>query len=71
MDHYHVTLEGFPADSGDVFSSDDEVIGTYTCDENDYCEFTPNGASEPIISGYHVGPFCSEIAEWHRKQESN
>ncbi len=70
MGHYRVTLEGFPGDDGDVISDQGEIIGTYTCDDNDYCEFTPDGADEPIISGYHVGPFCGEIAEWHRKQES-
>lgn len=70
IDHHHVTLDGFPADSGDVISKDGEVIGTYTRDENDYCEFTPNGADEPIISGYHVGTFCSEIAKWHDQQQA-
>lgn len=70
MDHFHVILEGFPADGGDVISKDGEVIGTYTCDDNDYCEFRPNGSEVAIISGYHVGIFCSDIAEWHQKQES-
>jgi hypothetical protein len=70
LDHYHVTLDGFPADGGDVICDQGEVIGTYTVGDNDYCEFTPNGADVPIISGYHVGPFCREIAEWNRKQES-
>jgi hypothetical protein len=70
LDHFHVTLEGFPADGGDVISNDGEVIGTYTCDDSDHCEFTPNGSDGPTISGYHVGPFCSDIAEWHRKRES-
>lgn len=65
MDHYHVTLEGYPADSGDVTDKDGVVIGTYTCGENDYCEFTPNGASEPVCSGYLLGPFCKDIAKWH------
>jgi hypothetical protein len=70
LDHFHVTLEGFPAEGGDVISNDGEVIGTYTCDDNDYCEFMPNGSEGSIISGYQVGPFCSDIAEWHRRQES-
>ncbi|EPX81008.1 hypothetical protein [Litoreibacter arenae] len=69
-DHFYVTLEGFPADSGDVISTDGEVIGAYTCDDNDYCEFTPNGADEPVVSGYNIGPFCSEVAEWHKGQQS-
>lgn len=68
MDHWHITLEGFPADEGDVITKDGEVIGTYTCDDSDYCEFTPYGATEPIISNYHVGPFCSDIADWHENQ---
>jgi len=29
MDHYHVTLEGFPADSGHVITKDGEIIGGY------------------------------------------
>lgn len=65
MDYYHVTLEGFPADSGDVVTKDGEVVGIYTCDENDFCKFIPNGSTEPIISAFHVGPFCREIADWH------
>lgn len=71
MDHYHVTLEGFPCDEGDVISKDGEVIGTYTCDENDYCEFRPNGSDDPIISGFHIGPFCNAIAEWHGRKMSS
>lgn len=71
MDHFHVTLEGFPADGGDVISRDGEVIGTYTCDGSDYCEFRPNGTDVSIISGYHVGPFCRDIAEWLQRQESS
>lgn len=70
MDHFHVELEGFPAGSGDVIYKDGEVIGTYTCDENDYCEFFPNGSDTYVINGTMIGPFCSAIAEWHRKQES-
>ena len=70
MDHWHVTLDGFPADSGDVYTKDGEVIGTYTCDDNDYCTFTPNDADEALTSGYHVGPFCREIAEWHKKHSA-
>lgn len=70
MDHYLVTLEGFPADSGDVISKDGEVIGTYTSDENDYCEFTPSGGDAPMITGYFVGIFCSDIAKWHDQQQT-
>lgn len=70
MDHYHVTLEGFPADSGDVISNDGEVIGTYTCDQNDYCEFTPNGADVYVINYVMIGRFCRKIAEWHNRKQS-
>ena len=70
MDHWHVTLEGFPADSGDVITKDGEVIGTYTCDGNDYCEFKPNGAEEYLISGVFIGIFCSDIAKWHEGQSN-
>lgn len=68
MDHFHVTLEGFPADSGYVISKDGEAIGTYTCDDNDVCTFTPDGSDSPIISDTMIGPFCRKISEWHRKQ---
>jgi hypothetical protein len=68
MDHWHVTLEGFPADSGEVFTKDGEIIGTYTLDDNNHCQFTPNGADEPVVYGYHIGPVCSDIAHWHERQ---
>ena len=70
MDHWHVTLEGFPSDGGDVISKDGEVIGTYTCDDNDCCEFIPDGADAPVITSMMIGPFCREIAEWHEKNSS-
>lgn len=70
MDHYHVTLEGFPADSGDVISKDGEIIGTYTCDDNDYCKFTPDGAEAYVISDVLIGPFCQKIAKWHDEQQT-
>ena len=69
MDHYHVFLEGFPADSGHVVTKDGEIIGTYTCDDNDYCEFTPTGAHEPVAYGSHIGPFCEDVAKWHEAQQ--
>ena len=68
MDHFHVTLENFPA-GGDVITNEGEIIGAYTCDENDFCEFKPYGSDEAMIWGIHVGPFCKEIAEWHEEQE--
>lgn len=70
MDHYHVTLEGFPADSGDVITKDGEVIGTYACDDNDFCEFTPNGAGTYAICDTMIGPFCRKIAKWHEEQQT-
>jgi hypothetical protein len=70
MEHFFVTLEDFPA-GGDVITSDGEIIGTYTCDEIDYLEFKKNGSDDVIIAGFHVGPFCKEIAEWHGEQEPN
>ncbi|MDX8348620.1 hypothetical protein SLH49_11555 [Cognatiyoonia sp. IB215446] len=70
MDHWHVELEGFPADAGNVMSKHGEVVGRYTCDENDYLEFIPHRETEPVVSGYMVGPFCREIAEWLDKKET-
>ena len=69
MDHWHVTLEGFPEkELGDVITKDGEIIGTWACDENDYCEFTPTGAVEFSINGTFIGLFCREIAEWHEQK---
>lgn len=63
-------LENYPH-GGDVVYKGDEVIGTYTCDENDYHEFTPDGSKEAIFGGFHLGPFCGDIAEWQQKRESS
>ena len=70
MDHWHIILEGFPARGGDVITRDGEVIGTYTCDENDYCEFTPNGADAPVITSMMIGLFCQDIKEWHSRNSN-
>ena len=70
MDHYHVTLEGFPAESGHVITKDGGVIGAYTLDANEYCEFTPTGADEPVVGGYMIGPVCRDIAEWYEAQKT-
>lgn len=71
MNHWHVFLDNFPADSGDVVTKYGEVIGTYTCDDVDFCEFTPLGESSPTISDVMVGPFCKKIADWHEQAEAS
>ena len=62
------TLENFPADSGDVITKDGETIGTNTCNDGDFCAFTPNGAKDAAITDVFVGPFCRKIAERHERE---
>lgn len=66
MRHWKVTLHGFgQSDFGDVVTKDGEIIGTWSCDENDFYSFTPNGATEPVYVHPMLGLFCSWVAEWH------
>ncbi len=72
MDHWYVTLNGYGEtgrDSGDVYTKDGEVIGTWSADAEDHCSFTPLGETESIIWEPFLGLFCKEVAEWHKAQQ--
>jgi hypothetical protein len=68
MDYWKVTLEGYgEQDSGDVVTTEGEVIGVWSVDEHDFCSFTPNGLTKPIFTNPLLGPFCTDVAAWHEK----
>lgn len=70
MQHWKITLYGHQEfDTGDVVTKDGEIIGTWSCDENDFYSFTPNGKAEPIFENPFLGLFCSQVAEWHEGQQ--
>ncbi len=73
MDHWLVTLDGngqTGRDSGDVYTKDGEVIGTWSSDAEGHCSFTPYGETEPVISEPFLGLFCKEVADWHKVKEA-
>ncbi|KQZ82860.1 hypothetical protein ASD64_07945 [Mesorhizobium sp. Root157] len=43
-----------------------EYIGTWDTDETGALyEFTPDGATEPLLRDVSMGFFCKAIANWH------
>ncbi|MBY5590916.1 hypothetical protein HFO49_26095 [Rhizobium leguminosarum] len=55
---------------GSVVTRDGEFLGTWTMDEHEHPSFTPEGASEPLLSHVLVGLLCLSIREWHEAIES-
>lgn len=53
-----------------VVTRDGEYIGTWGTDESDAMyEFTPDGATEPLLCDVFMGRFCQAIANWHARAE--
>lgn len=53
-------------EDGSVITKDGEFLGTWDTDEsNVFHEFTPDGATEPLISDPFLGVLCQRIKEWH------
>ncbi|KQZ25826.1 hypothetical protein ASD50_20595 [Mesorhizobium sp. Root552] len=51
-----------------VVTKDGEYLGTWDTDESDaFYEFTPDGATEPLICDVFMGYFCKAIANWHAR----
>lgn len=68
--HLKVLLDGFPEqESGDVATSDGEVIGVWSLVDDVFYTFTPDGAEEFLFFEPFLGELCSRIVEWHQDQE--
>lgn len=73
---YGVPIDGplrFPinlCDEGSVVTKYGELLGTWTMDRHEHPSFTPNGASEPLLSHLMVGLLCMHIRAWHERTEA-
>lgn len=52
-------------DDGSVVTRDGEFLGTWTMDCYGHPSFTPDGASEPLLSHLVVGLLCWDIRDWY------
>ncbi|CDZ32720.1 Hypothetical protein NGAL_HAMBI1146_00030 [Neorhizobium galegae bv. officinalis] len=58
-------------DEGSVVTKDGEFLGTWTMDNHEHPSFTPDGASEPLLSHVLVGLLCMNIRAWHEGAEAD
>ncbi|RWI12401.1 hypothetical protein [Mesorhizobium sp.] len=58
-------------EDGAVVTQEGEYLGTWGIDESDaICEFTPDGAAEPLLCSGFVKFLCDRIEQWHSQQQS-
>jgi hypothetical protein len=70
MPVWKINLDGYgDTDSGEVFTDNGEVIGTWTTNENNHCSFTPHGALDPLLTNPFVPMLCRQILAWHEGQK--
>jgi len=56
---------------GLVVTADGEYLGTWDTDESDAIyQFTPDGASAPLLHHPSMKFLCDEIDDWHRSCRS-
>jgi hypothetical protein len=58
-------------DEGSVVTKDGEFLGTWTMDNHEHPSFTPDGASEPLLSHVLVGLLCMNIRAWYEGTEAD
>lgn len=69
LGQYRINLLSHGAsDTGEVMTSDGEIIGTWQADENDHYTFFAPNRDEPLIFNPFLGLFCEKVWEWHLDQ---